>query len=530
MNRKGRGHRHIAAREVVARNQSMAPITTRSEHHRCCPNSTGLRVEQRHSSFGEAPTLLASCGPYRVHPSPLAAVRWSNLLIDPLHIPAKPIPLIFIADMPLRSSVPLYSHGSHVDRAIKRQGFQNMNLRQERGKNIAETRSIRQQKGLWMVPSEQTKYPLYKVNLNSNLPTCTCADYEKRKRKCKHIYAAEYASLRKQNSAAQKKGNVAPTIVREKAATYPQKWPAYNKAQTTEKEMFLCLLSELCAGIRDEHKPGRPPIPLSEAVFCAAYKVYSTFPARRFMTDLRSAQREGYITETPCHNTVLGYIAKPEITGILKELIVESSLPLQAVETCFAADSTGFSSYQYNRWYSHKYGKEKSKSTWIKGHVMCGVVTNVITAVEVHDQYAHDSLFLPSLLSITKDNFHMGEISADKAYLSESNLVAIYGAGATPFIPLKSNTIGYKGSQLRTLYHRFMAEQDKFLAHYHKRSNVETTFSMIKRKFGSNLRSKSETAMVNETLLKFLCHNIVVLIHEFYERGVEPAFWQKKAA
>ena len=66
---------------------------------------------------------------------------------------------------------------------------------------------------------------------------------------------------------------------------------------------------------------------------------------------------------------------------------------------------------------------------------------------------------------------------------------------------------------------------DTTLEHYHKRSNVESTFSMIKRKFGDSLRSKTDVAMVNEALAKVLCHNIVVLIHEMYELGIDPIFW-----
>lgn len=70
-----------------------------------------------------------------------------------------------------------------------------------------------------------------------------------------------------------------------------------------------------------------------------------------------------------------------------------------------------------------------------------------------------------------------------------------------------------------------MYRRDEFLAQYHKRSNVESTFSMIKRKFGDFQRSKTDTAMVNETLCKVLAHNLVVLIHEIHELGVDPVFW-----
>ena len=50
-------------------------------------------------------------------------------------------------------------------------------------------------------------------------------------------------------------------------------------------------------------------------------------------------------------------------------------------------------------------------------------------------------------------------------------------------------------------------------------------FSAVKRKFGDSLRSKTRAAMVNEVLCKFLCHNIVVLIHEQEELGIVPVFW-----
>ena len=68
-------------------------------------------------------------------------------------------------------------------------------------------------------------------------------------------------------------------------------------------------------------------------------------------------------------------------------------------------------------------------------------------------------------------------------------------------------------------YYQF--QRDEFLPHYHKRSNVETTFFMIKTKFGGKLWSKSETGRVNEALLKVLCHNIVVLVQSIYELDIE---------
>ena len=77
----------------------------------------------------------------------------------------------------------------------------------------------------------------------------------------------------------------------------------------------------------------------------------------------------------------------------------------------------------------------------------------------------------------------------------------------------------------KKMFHYFQFRRDEFLAHYHKRSNVESTFSMIKAKFGDHLRSKADVAMVNEVLCKIICHNICCLIQEAHELGITTEFW-----
>lgn len=62
------------------------------------------------------------------------------------------------------------------------------------------------------------------------------------------------------------------------------------------------------------------------------------------------------------------------------------------------------------------------------------------------------------------------------------------------------------------------------MEHYHKRSNIETAYSMIKGKFGSALRSKSDAGQINKALCKVLCHNICVLIQAMHALNVHPIF------
>ena len=50
------------------------------------------------------------------------------------------------------------------------------------------------------------------------------------------------------------------------------------------------------------------------------------------------------------------------------------------------------------------------------------------------------------------------------------------------------------------MLHYYLDRKYDFLGLYHQRSNVETTFHMIKAGFGSRIRSKTEIAQVNEIL------------------------------
>ncbi|MCW6167506.1 MAG: transposase, partial [Thermoplasmatales archaeon] len=81
----------------------------------------------------------------------------------------------------------------------------------------------------------------------------------------------------------------------------------------------------------------------------------------------------------------------------------------------------------------------------------------------------------------------------------------------------------------RKAFYFFQMHRDEFEAKYHARSNVESVFSALKRKFGETLRSRTPTAQTNELLAKILAYNLTVLIHEIFEHGVVPDFLREPA-
>ena len=96
----------------------------------------------------------------------------------------------------------------------------------------------------------------------------------------------------------------------------------------------------------------------------------------------------------------------------------------------------------------------------------------------------------------------MSEVSADKGYSSVNNTNVVASYGATPHIAFKSIHSGAAGGLWAQMYHYYNFQRAEFLTHYHKRSNVESTFSMIKAKFRDHVRSKTDVAMTNEAVMQ----------------------------
>jgi transposase len=401
-----------------------------------------------------------------------------------------------------------------------------MDMRELKGLEIAARSKITFDGEAWLVPS-QSGNGKYKVLLSPDGDGCTCEDFQLTRKPCKHVHAARIVRARDH-------GGKNPAIVVDAVPTrptYKQLWPAYNLAQSIEKHRFQVLLSELCRGIEEPAEPkgkrGRKPHLLRDVVFAMAFKVYVAFSARRFTCDLQDAHERGYLTKAFPGVKVLSFFENAELAALLQRLIVQSSLPLRAVETTFAPDSTGFSTSRFVKWYDEKYGVERSGKEWVKAHAMCGVKTNVVTAVEILDKNAADCPQFPALVKATAEHFTIREIPADKAYLSHDNLDLVAGLGGTAYVPFKSDSVrGDPDGLWAKMFHYFQFRREEFLKHYHQRSNAESTFSMVKAKFRDHVRSKTDAAMRNEVFCKFLCHNICCLIQSQCELGIEPVFWQ----
>ena len=393
-------------------------------------------------------------------------------------------------------------------------------VRKQKGIEIAKTGKIKMQGNKWLVPS-QSLNRYYEVILRIDKSVCNCPDFAERGLKCKHIFAVEITVSKSLNQD----GSV--TVTQTKRITYSQEWSAYNKAQTSELKLFDELLIDLLEGVAEPtYTFGRPQLPLREQLFCSVTKVYFQLSSRRASMLYNYALERGFIRHKPHFNVVTKLLNRADITPILKELVVMTALPLSTVETDFAIDSSGFRTTSFNQ-----YCKEKHKTdqyhNWLKAHICIGTKTNIVTSVEIGDEHSADSRqFVPLVIATRNAGFSMQEVSADKAYSSRANFDIVAECGGVAYIPFRSNASqhGRGGRVWNKMFYYFQMCNDEFMEHYHKRSNVETTFSAIKKKLGETLKSKNQTAQINELLCKIIAYNITVLIQEMHELGIKPNF------
>ena len=380
---------------------------------------------------------------------------------------------------------------------------------------------------LWSVPS-QSGFGRYQVFLSDDKWSCGCKDFSARfGQPCKHILSVQ------ELNAPTKGLPVTPW------KQYRQNSAAFDAGQTKEMRLVDSLLRDLVSTVYDfprvEGTPGRVPMPLSDEIYCAVLKVYSGLAGRRACGVYENVADRGLLSKVPSYMVASRLLNRPEVTPILYRLLSLSALPLAGLEDegIVAPDSTGIQTTSFGAWREAKHGEQRVKK-WLKLHALVGTKTHAILRAVVGDEYSGDSLqFAPLLREAVAEGFNPRGVVADKGYLSKENYALADSMGLEALIPFKANTLSNEVNRIRGIknpaswekaYHLFQANREEFDRNYHKRSNVESVFSALKRKFGENIRSKNKVAQVNEVLCKLIAYNLTVVVHEMFENGIAPHF------
>ena len=167
-----------------------------------------------------------------------------------------------------------------------------------------------------------------------------------------------------------------------------------------------------------------------------------------------------------------------------------------------ALDGSGFTSDNADKYYSKIRDKERKNFT--KCHIAIDVDTRLILYSQAVKGPKHDTKFaIASIRSLKK--YNVDYIIADKAYDTNKIRTCINEEiKASDQIPLKSN--------FRHGWYRRLSIQTFEKEIYSRRNNVESVFSVIKRKYSGVNKSKSTRLQNKETRFKTLVYNITQAI------------------
>jgi hypothetical protein len=187
-----------------------------------------------------------------------------------------------------------------------------------------------------------------------------------------------------------------------------------------------------------------------------------------------------------------------------------------------AVDSTGFTSGHCSYYYSLR--TDKKRHSFLKTSIAVDASNLVIIGVKVSGRPVHDTKHAVTLLKqchkTRKSEFYV----MDKAYDSEDIHKLIRDElGSIAIIPVKDR----KRKIIKGRYRRLMIENFDVALH-RKRSMSETSNSVLKRKYGEEIRARIYRNQVKEIILKVVVYNldrfVKVKIIVYLRISTEPFF------
>jgi IS5 family transposase len=238
----------------------------------------------------------------------------------------------------------------------------------------------------------------------------------------------------------------------------------------------------------------------SNKIFCNHQKMILLVLKQKLRTTYRDLIEILKISDIPMyiglkripHHTTLIKFSKKIKSGLLNLL-----LPYRKAKHV-AVDATGFELDKKSYYYRNIYNSNRRQKTkrYMKLSLSVDTDKHLILRHKIRKKFRNDTL---DFISVTRE-IKAEKIFADKGYDSKKNRQFVLNKlKAIPVIPVRMHT---------NFYGRLKQGKKIDGSDYHQRSKVETVFSMIKKRYGSVLLAKSDSAQKVELITKLIAHNI----------------------
>lgn len=178
-------------------------------------------------------------------------------------------------------------------------------------------------------------------------------------------------------------------------------------------------------------------------------------------------------------------------------------------------DSSGIRIFARSIWFCLKIKREISKRDCDKVHLAVCADLLLILNWRITNEKRHDCPFFVILLEPFK---WLGNVMADKGYLSRKNFQFVFDRRGQAFIPFKEGK--KKGSTdspksypaWKFAFHFWKTLNGIYTSIYHERSRIEAVFSAIKKRYGDKLNCKNARMRRKEMSLRLIAYNIRIMI------------------
>jgi transposase len=238
-----------------------------------------------------------------------------------------------------------------------------------------------------------------------------------------------------------------------------------------------------------------------------------------------------YLTKTFSYKTIERAYGDMDVRAILDEVFELTNVPVADLEHWFGPDGSGLATSC-----KQNYENDRQSGQTHKGYekivVMVGLRHKLISAFRFADKpTCHDSPYFESLLSETARRYgRVDLVCGDSGFLSRFNCDLVAGVGAVArFYPKKGCSLRQKGSKVwRDMFEDLVLDPQKWLSAYHRRSNVEGCFSVLKRDNSLPLRKELDVRKRQEAFSRVCNLNLKRLCYLYYLEDIDARdLWHK---
>jgi hypothetical protein len=248
-----------------------------------------------------------------------------------------------------------------------------------------------------------------------------------------------------------------------------------------------------------------------QKLFLLVYKQFRKFTYEELLTDIAdNISLRAYLglNKLPDYTTLIKFALK--LPNLILDKLLSAFKLLIAEPKKVAIDSTGISLDNASPHYCKRIGLPFKKRPFLKASFIVDIEQYLILLCKTRKKTRHDTVDAKPMIKKLSKNYKPDILYGDRAYDDEIIFKLVFeNLKAYPLIFQKRQDVP-KHRRRGEYRKKTFAEFD--YCEYLQRNKIETLNSMFKKRFGSNIKSKTNKTQKCELLIRVIAFNIDRLI------------------